>query len=80
MSAHPTFTDSMRWWLLMLLECPACFGFWTGLAHGLFVQHSRALEALQLGLLTCTSNLLLGKWAGLIATDEGGNSASATGK
>lgn len=72
------FRDSLRWWLLLLLECPACLGFWIGLIYGWvaapdfgFGVVSRAGAAFQLALFTCASNLLLTRAAALVeAKDE----------
>lgn len=69
-----TFSDSLRWWLLMLIECPACVGFWVGLLSfgRLFTPaieggvSGRWAGAFQLALFTCASNLLLAKLAGLM--------------
>jgi hypothetical protein len=57
-------------WFLSLIECPACLGFWLGLAAGL------AWPSLDLGpgsyhapavaLYTCGANFLLGRATGLI--------------
>lgn len=58
-------------WLLILIECPACLGFWLGAVPAYF-GHSlipglgaAALVALVVGLATCASNLLLARFAGL---------------
>jgi len=58
--------------LLELIECPACLGFWVGLASGAlwpslvpFPVH-RAVAALLLGMSTCGVNYLLGRLTGWI--------------
>lgn len=78
-----SFTDSLRWWLLMLIECPACLGFWIGLFVGMAFPGvlptgvtGLRFAALECALFTCGSNLLLANWAGLM---EGANE-SADGK
>lgn len=62
-----------REFVLMLLECPACFGFWTGLLTGLiaapfvFVSLLWAVfAAIGLGLFTCGFNFLFGRLTGLV--------------
>lgn len=50
--------------LVALLECPACFGFWTGLACGILA--APFWEIPMLAVFTCGSNYLLAKFAGLL--------------
>lgn len=60
--------------LLRMLECPACFGFWIGLAFGfIYVPSALGLEvwaallvAPLFGLATLGSNLILAKNTGLM--------------
>jgi hypothetical protein len=70
--------DAFRAWALMLIECPACFGFWTGLLGGmvyaaldgpLYPQEgvlARLLFAVGLALYTCGANFILARFTGLI--------------
>lgn len=55
---------------LMLLECPACLGFWTGLFAALFLNVwpdvSHLGSPLACALFTSGSNLLLSKLGGLL--------------
>jgi hypothetical protein len=51
-------------WPIELVECPGCFGFWTGVACGIVCAHRDALltivgSALVFGCATSASNLLL---------------------
>lgn len=63
---------------IQLIECPACFGFWTGLVGSLVVPTHSAffpdfplwLAVLVTGCMTTASNLLLAKLAGLMPADE----------
>lgn len=57
-------------WLLKLLECVGCTGFWTGVAwaivtHSQFFVDSRIADAVLFGLATSGSNLILARIAGL---------------
>lgn len=59
-------------WLVTLLECPACFGFWTGIAASFLgvafpelVTH-RLVAPLALGCLTSGSNFIVGRLTKLI--------------
>jgi hypothetical protein len=47
-----------------LLECPACLGFWIGLAAGYFNVVSFAATWV-LALTTCAVNLIAARFAGL---------------
>lgn len=51
-----------------LLECPACFGFWEGVALA-FVLHRVPLLFI-LGCFTAATNLILGRYCGLIGDEE----------
>lgn len=57
-------------WLVLLLECPACFGFWTGLGVGLWAFDLdggyRILAAAILACYTAGVNFALGKLLGLM--------------
>lgn len=65
-------------WLLMLVECPACFGFWTGLFAGMLYAAldgphypqegalAKALWAVGLALFTTGSNFILARLTSLI--------------
>lgn len=57
--------------LLDLVQCPACFGFWIGLAAG-FTRWSPMLDhdPLMLALYTSATNLLLGTLSGLMPEGE----------
>lgn len=50
---------------LMLLECPACLGFWFGLIYG-WLHRPEWVTPLGLALFTCGSNYLLARFAGLL--------------
>jgi len=49
---------------LLLIECPACFGFWIGLAVGLLSGFG--WYALALAFYTAGTNFLFGRLTGLI--------------
>lgn len=66
-----SFSDSLRWWVLLLMECPACLGFWIGLLYGFSSRNEFGANPLELGFFTCGSNLLLARMAGLMK--EGSN-------
>lgn len=65
-------------WFLMLIECPACFGFWTGLFAGMLYAAmdgeqypregalARILFAVGLALYTTGSNFVLARLTSLI--------------
>lgn len=59
-------------WLLQMLECPACFGFWTGLAASVIglVPFETRWSALAWALFTAGSNFLLGRITGLMPSLE----------
>ena len=72
-------SQALRSFLLMLAECPACFGFWTGAVAGMLyafglgswmpahqVELPRPLFVLFLALYTTGSNYLLARLAKLI--------------
>ena len=57
--------------LVELLECPGCFGFWCGIAYS-FTAHGRGLTlwapplwagTIALGLFTCATNMVLNHYA-----------------
>lgn len=50
--------------LVDLVECPACFGFWEGLAYGWITTNF--VGGLWFGCLTSGSNFLLGRFTKLI--------------
>lgn len=60
--------------VLNLIECPMCFGWWTGLAAGVAVGLAAPwwwngpvwLPALLLPFATAGSNLMLGTYAGIV--------------
>lgn len=58
-------------WLVMLVECPACLGFWVGLACGWRLFHVFS-TAVVLGFFTCSTNFMLGRWTGIIANPRAG--------
>ncbi len=66
----PGLLNGARHWIVSLLECPACFGFWAGMAGGHWlVGHFDTphwLTILVFGCATSGSNFLLGRWAKLI--------------
>jgi hypothetical protein len=59
-------------WLVMLVECPACFGFWIGLAAGFAGVFDFAsvplpfLTPLLAACYTAATNLILGRLAGIV--------------
>lgn len=60
---------SPRRWIVMLLECPACFGFWIGVTTvvlGLTDSAPTLRNAVALGLFTSGSNYILAKITRLI--------------
>lgn len=66
--------DLFRQWLISLLECPACLGFWIGLCWGLtdpkwVAGHHRLVSMVLCAFATSGGMFLLGRWTGLIALD-----------
>jgi hypothetical protein len=59
--------------VLALMECPACLGFWIGICAGLNTPwFGRSVSiAVCAGLYTCGANFILGRTTGLIS--DGGN-------
>lgn len=61
-----------RVWVTLLLECPACLGFWFGLIYGLATGFTFGfplmgpMGAVGLALYTCGANLLLSALSGLL--------------
>lgn len=61
-------------WLVELLECPQCFGVWTGFVFGVFsselftAQTSSLARAVTMACMCGGSNLILGKLTGLMQT------------
>lgn len=70
--------DALRAWFLMLIECPACFGFWTGLFTGMLYAAAdgdlypregalaKFMFAAGLALYTTGSNFVLARFTNLI--------------
>lgn len=65
--------DAGGFWLHLLvegLECPGCFGFWSGLAVGFYVLHQAHdgpfVVPLAVACYTSGANYLLGRATGLI--------------
>lgn len=57
----------VRTWLLALIECPACLGFWQGLLFGALVRPTwNPYHWSVLALITCATNLILAKVTGLL--------------
>lgn len=61
------------WWLVQLLECPACWGFHTGWIYWLVAKPDFAPGWFHLALFTTGSNFLLTKLSGLEGEDEDGS-------
>jgi len=58
-------------WMLALLECPACLGWWLGIFAYFASSTPAALgQWWTAGLFTMASNLLLAKLAGLLDEHE----------
>lgn len=60
-------------WLVQLLECPACFGFWTGVVAGAVLWRAGLLAAGEASLLPpaiTATNFMLGTLTGLIDKDS----------
>jgi hypothetical protein len=53
-------------WFVALIECPGCFGFWTGLIFGWFRFDLPASHAIALGVVIAGTNTFLGLFSGLI--------------
>jgi hypothetical protein len=74
-AGHAVITRWIREWMfnhgvipktiVMLVECAACFGFWTGFIFGLVMNFS-LIFSIVIGLYTTGSNTLLGKIAGIM--------------
>jgi len=63
----------IRAFLVALVECPPCLGFWCGLAYGFAFRPSWAESfyvtdkgVIELALYSCGSNLILARVVGLI--------------
>lgn len=52
--------------LCELVECPACFGFWTGLISGLTLFSFSLAASFGLGLVVSGSNFIIGRLTRLI--------------
>lgn len=82
---HSTISEPVRTWiggeletprpyfgrLVMLIECPACFGTWIGMIAGallpsLFTVDTYWAGAAVGGLSTCAINFLVARWSGLM--------------
>lgn len=65
-----------RAWVTMLIECPACLGFWFGLAYGAFTMNTFDFPlpgwagVIGLALYTCAANFLLAMWTVGIVPEE----------
>lgn len=62
-------------WLVLLAECPACCGWWTGIAAAAVAWGHTGFSRYEVALLpfyTCGANYLLGRLSGLISGDENG--------
>lgn len=71
--------EAARAWILMLIECPACFGFWEGLFFGMLYAAAdgplypregalaKVLWAVGLALYTCGANFILARLTSLIS-------------
>lgn len=60
-------------WLVMLVECPACLGFWLGLlagALGFTPEPVSIRTAFAFALYTAGSNFLLGKLTGIMPSQS----------
>lgn len=72
-------------WLTSLLECPACLGFWVGLAGGAALPEllpapfspTRLVAAPVLGFATCAVGYLLGRATGWLQETEEALSAES---
>jgi ribose/xylose/arabinose/galactoside ABC-type transport system permease subunit len=59
--------------LVEILECPACFGFWTGLIAGTVLtitRHEPLIVSIGVGCYTTGSNFLIGRATGLIPSPD----------
>lgn len=61
-------------WFVLLLECPACLGFWIGLVAGLLISEAEGvrylLAAFAFACYTAGANFVLGKLTGLMPVGE----------
>lgn len=68
--------DTGGWWtrtIVELVECPACFGFWTGLAVGSYLalaHHAPFGVPFGVACYTTGANFLLGRVTGLIPSPD----------
>jgi hypothetical protein len=74
--------QAFRMWLLWLFECPACLGFWTGLAWGHFgrpsvIEGEPSFVTVVTALFTCGSNFLLSALSGLLEGERDGRDTKA---
>lgn len=53
-------------YLVELIECPACLGFWLGVIGWLVRPNPTVSDALIAGCFVSGSNALLGFWSGLM--------------
>lgn len=63
---HPPLIPVVGPWLISLLECPACIGFWEGLAAGYLLNVAAPFHPLALALATAGANFILGRLTRLI--------------
>jgi len=66
MAEHPTLH-----WLLRLIECPVCFGTWSGLIAGVWLNplhlpYGMIANSIVTALATAGSNLMLARAGGLV--------------
>jgi hypothetical protein len=59
-------SSRMRFYVITLLECPACLGFWMGLAYALAFEYHPLLAA----LYVCGTNFIIGRATGLVRHPE----------
>jgi hypothetical protein len=60
-------------YVVLLMECPACLGFWIGLITGIvavFAFDQHGFIPVALSLITTAANFLLGRMTGLISDPD----------
>lgn len=56
---------NVGFWIVTLMECPACLGFWIGLFAGI-IYYPTAFEAMAGAFYTAGSNFLLARLTGIM--------------
>lgn len=64
-----SYGKALRAFLLALIECPPCLGFWTGVA-AYFLVPKGTIGVVTLALFTASTNFIIGRATNLIPKEE----------